>query len=126
MAYDEVKWHSSNEHLEAVRDCLRSLIIHLSWWEGIGPIPLVRRSYIQDAWSEEDLAGTCIANSIIYTILRYRSSLDERGTGLRSILLSDLLCGLEWACCMAANEGIEPMKQFVPAIERNLIRDQIN
>ena len=39
-----------------------------------------------------------LLNSLIATVLLYRISMDETGTGLGRIIFSELVNGLEWAC----------------------------
>jgi hypothetical protein len=97
MADRVIYRYNSSEQLLGIRSCIRHQLQSLHWYDYMFFIPLSRNRYSSGTF-ELTGRGYILPNSIIATTLHYREALNEAGTGLRSIVLSEFVCGLEWVC----------------------------
>ncbi len=122
VADQTVKRYLNEDELRGVRDCICALLRMLEWNEGYVIFP-VRRALTR-VYADEDRI-LMLANSVVSTTLKYRSSLDESVTGLRSIVMSEFIQGLEWACSAVIRIGQVENELFVPLIATNERTDTV-
>lgn len=113
VADEAVRHYRNEDELRGVRDCIRALLRTLQWNEGFLLLP-AHQALTPTYVSEDRIA--LLASSVIATTLKYRTSLNESHTGLRSIVLSEFIQGVEWACSAVVRIGSVENQPSVPLI----------
>ena len=103
----------NRSELQGIRDCIRALLSGFKWNEGFVFLP-VRQDL---TWISADRIEF-LANSVIATTMKYRYSLDESHTGLRSIIYSEFVQGLEWACSAVIRIGLVEERDGIPVMRK--------
>lgn len=115
---DGVVWrYDSLRTVAGIRRCLRHELGVLQWKTRFGFIPLATWRFIDTSFCD---AGSefVMPDSIIATALYYRDALNERDTGLREIILSEFVTGLEWACKLSLRISKFEAAPTTPRIRR--------
>lgn len=112
LAVDLVQPHKSPAELRGIRDTIGWILQRSEWNVGYFFLP-VKRS-LKAAPGESVFH---LADSLIATVLNYRGSLDETVSGLRSILLSDIVYGLEFTISFLERNGCSS-HESLPEISR--------
>lgn len=107
LATGVVSRYMDERELVGIQTCLRYQLRTLAWKDFTFGIPLGRHSLNYGSFDYSDSGDRTymLPNSLIASVLRYRDALNENGTGLRSIIFSNLLNGLEWACWRSLRES---------------------
>lgn len=123
LVADETVQRYRNEHeLRGIRDCIRALLRSLQWNEGFMLLPA--RQALTPIYVTEDRIAL-LASSVVATTLKYRASLNESHTGLRSIVLSEFTQGVEWACSAVVRIGLVENQPSVPLIAMKELVDVV-
>ena len=97
MADMVIRRDMNDRELRGVHACLRQQLRTLTWRSYAWHIPLSKYRF-SDGTFELEGRTEILPSSLIATVLLYRPSLDEQGSGLSRIIFSELAIGLEWAC----------------------------
>lgn len=107
MVYKTIPYGSETRKIPIIRDCITPLIYNLSWWDSVLGVP-IRKIYYHRSTPYDGQEECILANSIIATFAKYRLDLNDiGGSGIGSILFSELLRGTEWGCLIATREGLD-------------------
>jgi hypothetical protein len=97
MADMVIRRGMNDQELRGVHACLRQQLRTLTWRSYAWHIPLGKHRF-SDGTFELEGRTEILPSSLVATVLLYRPSLDEQGTGLSRVIFSELAIGLEWAC----------------------------
>jgi hypothetical protein len=124
MADQTVHRYMSTGELRGVLSCVQQQLRSLKWRDYIFGIPVNSHRYI-DGTFELEGRDQILPEAVVATTLRYREALNEQGTGLRSIIFGEFVCGLEWACYSSIFESSLEPKPQVPLIEPSAVNQYV-
>ena len=109
----------TKQELQGVRACLRYRLLTLEWRSYVWRIPLPEKHSFNRRTFEIEQRASILPDSLIASVLRYRGALDERAMNLRHVIFTDLVKGLEWACCISRNGNVVefPAAKLISALE---------
>ncbi len=99
MANAVITKHFDWESLKGVRACIEYGVMNIRWRNSIWIVPLFETRLF--TWPYGESGGeniSLLTDSIILSVVAYRTQLDEHHSGLSTLMLNDLILGLEWLC----------------------------
>lgn len=118
MADALVTPHTPAPELVGIERCLLHLLRRLSWRGRIGILPAPFPTHYGQRGIWPTPHDELVVRSLTGTVLHYRASLYESVSALRSVLLAELIQGVEWACD-AAERGVKlEIEAEIPRLPR--------
>lgn len=85
------------DSVKGTQACLKYEILRIKWRDTIWGIPLYKRVLFIGTFPDGKMASR-LADSLILTIIAYRTQLDETSSGLSQIYFSRITSGFELIC----------------------------
>ena len=125
MADMVLRRQMNEQEVLGVRSCIRQRLRTLEWRSYAWHVPIGGHRFVDGTFELEGRTEV-LPNSLVATVLLYRTSLDEGGTGLGRILFSELANGLEWACYASQFEKRVEASEHAKLISNDKICEYIS